>query len=120
MGWLSQLSIIQLSINLLKSLQSHLIGIQKDSTVHVVVIRAVGTVFNDGHDLRELLNQDEEEHLYIFALCTKVMQAIRLLQQPVIAQVEGLATVAGCQLVASCDLVVPSLRMLRLERLELG
>ena len=34
------------------------------------------------------------------------MEAIRLLPQPVIAQVQGLATAAGCQLVATCDLAV--------------
>lgn len=97
-----------LSIDLLKSLQWYLTGIQEDPTVHVVIIRAVGTVFSAGHDLRELLNQEEKEHIYIFALCTEIMQAIRLLRQPVIAEVDGLATAAGCQLVASCDLVVAS------------
>ena len=34
--------------------------------------------------------------------------ALRLLPQPVIAQVQGLATAAGCQLVATCDLAVAS------------
>jgi len=36
------------------------------------------------------------------------MEAIRLLPQPVIAQVQGLATAAGCQLVATCDLAIAS------------
>ncbi|MEK7806545.1 MAG: enoyl-CoA hydratase-related protein, partial [Chloroflexota bacterium] len=35
-----------------------------------------------------------------------VMEAIRLLPKPVIAQVQGMATAAGCQLVATCDLAV--------------
>ena len=39
-------------------------------------------------------------------VCTDVMESIRLLPKPVIAQVQGLATAAGCQLVATCDLAV--------------
>ena len=37
-----------------------------------------------------------------------LMEAVRLLPKPVIAQVQGLATAAGCQLAATCDLVVAS------------
>ena len=35
-----------------------------------------------------------------------MLQAIRNLPQPVIAQVHGIATAAGCQLVAACDLAI--------------
>src|SRR5207253_1842380 len=44
----------------------------------------------------------------LFSLCTEVMEAVRKLPQPVIAQVHGVATAAGCQLAATCDLVVAS------------
>jgi enoyl-CoA hydratase/carnithine racemase len=37
-----------------------------------------------------------------------MMEAIRRLPQPVIAQVQGLATAAGCQMVATCDLAIAS------------
>ena len=50
----------------------------------------------------------EDDYASLFVLCTEVMEAIRKLPQPVIAQVHGIATAAGCQLVASCDLVVAS------------
>jgi enoyl-CoA hydratase/carnithine racemase len=59
-----------------------------------------------GHDLRELSGASAEEAAALFALCTEVMEAIRQLPQPVIAEVQGLATAAGCQLAATCDLVV--------------
>src|SRR5205085_2609384 len=65
-----------------------------------------GAVFSAGHDLRELVGGREEDHAALFALCTEVMEAVRTLPQPVIAQVQGLATAAGCQLAATCDLVV--------------
>ena len=55
-----------------------------------------------------MLSNDDEGNTVVFALCTEVMEAVRLLPQPVIAQVEGLATAAGCQLVASCDMAVAS------------
>src|SRR5206468_254278 len=73
-----------------------------------VILGAAGPVFSAGHDLRELVPGQRAEAERLFALCTEVMEAIRLLPKPVIAQVQGLATAAGCQLAASCDLVVAS------------
>src|SRR5438445_9912144 len=72
----------------------------------VVIHRAAWPVFSSGHDLRELDSPAEAECAALFGLCTEVMEGIRLLPQPVIAQVQGLATAAGCQLAATCDLVV--------------
>jgi len=74
----------------------------------VVILRANGTVFSSGHDLKELASADSTAREEIFALCTRVMEGIRHLPAPVIAQVQGLATAAGCQLAATCDLIVAS------------
>jgi enoyl-CoA hydratase/carnithine racemase len=95
-----------LSHALLSELKDHLARIAKDKTIRVVILRANGPAFSSGHDLRELVGRNEQDYQLIFALCTEVMEAIRLLPQPVIAQVQGVATAAGCQLAASCDLVV--------------
>jgi enoyl-CoA hydratase/carnithine racemase len=89
-------------------LKERLERIAADSEVHVVILRAAGPVFSSGHDLRELANGSAADHAELFALCTDVMESIRKLPQPVIAQVHGLATAAGCQLAATCDLVVAS------------
>ncbi len=97
-----------LSEAMLSALKARLEAVGQDRRVRVVIIRAVGPVFSSGHDLRELIDRDEESYTRVFALCTDVMEAIRGLPQPVIAQVQGLATAAGCQLVASCDLAVAS------------
>jgi enoyl-CoA hydratase/carnithine racemase len=97
-----------LSRSLLEELYSRLMEIGGDSGIHAVILGAVGPVFSSGHDLRELVGKSEAEYRSLFALCTEVMEAVRQLPQPVIAQVQGLATAAGCQLVASCDLVVAS------------
>jgi enoyl-CoA hydratase/carnithine racemase len=95
-----------LSRAMLDSLKQYLARIAADTQVKVVILRASGPVFSAGHDLRELVGGDEHEYASLFALCTEVMEAIRKLPQPVIAQVHGIATAAGCQLAATCDLVV--------------
>jgi enoyl-CoA hydratase/carnithine racemase len=95
-----------LSQAMLAELKDHLGRIGSDQDVKVVILRAEGSVFSAGHDLRELVDGDEAAYASIFSLCTDVMEAIRKLPQPVIAQVQGMATAAGCQLVATCDLAV--------------
>jgi enoyl-CoA hydratase/carnithine racemase len=97
-----------LSRAMLASLKEQLARSAEDPAVRVVVLRAAGSVFSSGHDLRELVGGCEADHASLFALCTEVMEMIRLLPRPVIAQVQGLATAAGCQLAATCDLVVAS------------
>ena len=77
-----------------------------DPNTRVVVIRSEGPVFSSGHDLNELVNGEAEDYTAVFDACTRVMEGIRLLPKPVIAQVQGLATAAGCQLVATCDIAV--------------
>ena len=95
-----------LSARTLAALEEWLDWIAKDPDARVVVIRSEGPVFSSGHDLNELVNGDAEAYTAVFQACTRVMEAIRLLPKPVIAQVQGLATAAGCQLVATCDIAV--------------
>ena len=97
-----------LSSPVLSALKQRLDDFRDDASVRVIVLRSEGPVFSSGHDLRELVNGEEASYAEVFALCTEVMEAIRLLPKPVIAQVQGLATAAGCQLVATCDLAVAS------------
>jgi enoyl-CoA hydratase/carnithine racemase len=95
-----------LSRAMLGQLRDHLAGLAARKDVGVVILRAEGTVFSSGHDLRELADCTAEAAASLFALCTEVMLAIRQLPQPVIAQVQGIATAAGCQLAATCDLII--------------
>ena len=95
-----------LSSRTLAALEEWLDWIAKDPEARVVVIRSEGPVFSSGHDLNELVNGDAEDYTTVFDACTRVMEGIRLLPKPVIAQVQGLATAAGCQLVATCDIAV--------------
>jgi enoyl-CoA hydratase/carnithine racemase len=97
-----------LSRAMLVNLKEQLGRAAADPEARVIILRAAGPVFSSGHDLRELVDGDKGDYASLFALCTQVMETIRKLPRPVIAQVQGLATAAGCQLVATCDLVVAS------------
>jgi enoyl-CoA hydratase/carnithine racemase len=95
-----------LSGAMLAALKEQLGRIAADDRARVVILRAEGPVFSSGHDLREMVDRARTDYEAIFALCTDVMEAIRRLPKPVIAQVQAVATAAGCQLAATCDLVV--------------
>jgi enoyl-CoA hydratase/carnithine racemase len=97
-----------LSRAMLDALAQALERVAADQEVRAVVLRANGPVFSAGHDLREVVAGTQMQNSALFAACTRVMEQIRTLDKPVIAEVHGLATAAGCQLVASCDLVVAS------------
>ena len=77
-----------------------------DDTIKVLVINAAGKHFCSGHDLSEMVDGGMKEYKEIFDQCTRMMQLVHDIPQPVIAQVQGIATAAGCQLVAWCDLAV--------------
>lgn len=74
----------------------------------VIILRGAGPAFSAGHDLREMLNRTIAEEREVFNVCTRMMQTIQRVPQPVIASVHGIATAAGCQLVATCDLAIAS------------
>ena len=74
-----------------------------------VALAATGKGFCAGHDLKEiraLAGQPKIEAL--FNQCSRMMQTLPRLPQPVIAKVQGAAAAAGCQLVAQCDLAIAS------------
>jgi enoyl-CoA hydratase/carnithine racemase len=103
-----------LSETLLEALSEALQAIAHERSVRVVIIAANGPAFSAGHDLKELnahRSDDDRGRGYfkhVMGLCSRTMQQIVTLPQPVIAAVHATATAAGCQLVASCDLAVAS------------
>ncbi len=95
-----------LSQTLMEALDQEWTRIAEDRDIRVVVISGAGPAFCAGHDLSEMTGLSEQDYRQLFELCARMMQRIRALPQPVIAQVHGIATAAGCQLVAACDLAV--------------
>jgi enoyl-CoA hydratase/carnithine racemase len=86
-----------LSLEVMEEVTATLERTGRDPEVRAIVIEAAGPAFCAGHDLGEMVDRD---------LCTRMMDAIHDVPQPVIARVHGIATAAGCQLVAACDLAV--------------
>lgn len=103
-----------LSEGMMASLQACIDMVATRQDVRVVVLRAQGSVFCAGHDLKELTAHRADADggcsyfTSIMAQCSRLMRSIIALPQPVIAAVQGTATAAGCQIVASCDLAIAS------------
>lgn len=95
-----------LSKNMINEIIDALTTLSTDKSIKVLVIRAAGKHFCAGHDLSEMVNGGVREYKFIFDQCSRMMQLIHEIPQPVIAQVQGIATAAGCQLAAWCDLAV--------------
>jgi enoyl-CoA hydratase/carnithine racemase len=98
-----------LTTQMLGAVQSAFDAVRGEKNVRVVILAAAGKGFCAGHDLREIRALKEPSKIAaLFAQCSRMMQAITALPQPVIARVQGAAAAAGCQLVAQCDLAVAS------------
>ncbi len=97
-----------LSTHLMEELTEELERQSARPEVRVIILRATGPAFSAGHDLKELVDRTIEEEQAIFDTCTRMMETIQRIPQPVIASVQGIATAAGCQLVATCDLAIAS------------
>lgn len=101
-----------LSDQMLAALQDTLDELREDKSIRAVILSGAGKAFCAGHDLKEMTAGRQSEDggaAYfkdLFERCSRVMQTIPTLPQPVIAQVHGIATAAGCQLVATCDMAI--------------
>jgi enoyl-CoA hydratase/carnithine racemase len=96
-----------LTSTMLSALQDAFKEISSNREVRVVVLTGTGRGFSAGHDLKEIKALKELPKIEaLFSQCSRMMQSIPLLPQPVIAKVQGMAAAAGCQLVAQCDLAV--------------
>jgi len=92
---------------MLSALQASFDEISRSKSVRVVVIAAAGKGFCAGHDLKEIKALKELPKIEaLFNQCSRMMQTLPTLPQPVIARVHGAAAAAGCQLVAQCDLAI--------------
>jgi enoyl-CoA hydratase/carnithine racemase len=95
-----------LSLALMRELRGALEALGQDEATRAIVIAGAGPGFSAGHDLGEMVDRDPDFYAELFDECTRLMETIHHVPQPVIARVHGIATAAGCQLVASCDLAI--------------
>ena len=98
-----------LTSDMIAALEAAFDALAEDRAIRVVVLAGAGKGFCAGHDLKEIRALGEQAAIEaLFARCSRMMQKIPRLPQPVIARVQGAAAAAGCQLVAQCDLAVAS------------
>jgi enoyl-CoA hydratase/carnithine racemase len=98
-----------LTAEMLDALQEAFDSLMNSQSTRVVILAAAGKGYCAGHDLKEIRGLKEQPKIaQLFARCSRMMQTIGALPQPVIARVQGAAAAAGCQLVAQCDLAVAS------------
>lgn len=71
-----------------------------------VILAANGPVFSAGHNFGDMAGASLAQARNLFEVCTRMMDTVQSIPQPVIARVHALATAAGCQLVATCDLAI--------------
>ena len=96
-----------LSRAMIAALEAELDRLADDTGTRVVVLAGRGKGFCAGHDLKEMrAHPDADWQRELFAACSRMMQKLTRLPQPVIARVHGIATAAGCQLVSMADLAV--------------
>src|SRR5687768_13258922 len=96
-----------LTSEMLAALQDAFDEISANKSIRVVVLAGAGKGFCAGHDLKEIKALKELPKIEaLFNQCSRMMQTLPTLPQPVIAKVHGAAAAAGCQLVAQCDLAI--------------
>jgi len=82
---------------------------ERDRAARVLIITGAGRAFSAGQDLKE--RQDPGAADLITELRTRynpLILAMRRLEKPIIAAVNGVAAGAGCSLALACDLVIAS------------
>lgn len=95
-----------LSVAMMDRLSGALGEAAAEPGARAIVLAGAGPAFSAGHYLPEMVGAGPDEQRRVFAACSALMETIRNLPLPVIAEVRGIATAAGCQLVAASDLAV--------------
>lgn len=93
-----------LSLELLEQLLAALTSLAAQAEVRVVILRADGTVFSSGMDLKEAADDSLAERSA--ASLKRVFQFLRETPLVMIAAVQGSAYAGGAGLMAACDIVV--------------
>lgn len=88
---------------LFKTLRAHLLALQQDADIGLIVLRGAGADFCAGHDL------SEKPHADALGWLRREVQTLELLtrlRQPVIAAVQGICFTGGLEMALSADFIV--------------
>lgn len=95
--------------NLLAALATTLQNAEMEASVRCIVITGAGRAFCSGQDLGELADSYRKDKPIVLETRLRenyhpIIVAIRTMEKPVIAAVNGVAAGAGCSLALACDL----------------
>jgi len=91
------------------ALQDELARAQSDKSIRAVILTGEGRAFCAGQDLAEATDPNGPELTKIVTEhYNPIIEAIRSLEKPVVAAVNGVAAGAGANIALACDLVVAS------------
>ena len=91
-----------LSLEVMEEVTATLERTGRDPEVRAIVIEAAGPAFCAGHDLGEMVDRDLAFYQHVFDVCTRMMDAIHDVPQPVIARVHGIASIIRVQTSNTC------------------
>lgn len=95
-----------LNLAMCEELRAAAEGAAADPAVKLVVIRANGSVFCAGADLKERQGMDEAQVRERRMKAFGAYAAIEALPMPAIAVVEGPVIGSGCEIAAACDFII--------------
>ncbi|MGB0403475.1 MAG: enoyl-CoA hydratase-related protein [Salibacteraceae bacterium] len=88
-------------------LQDLLATCESDSEIRAIYLTGVGRAFCAGQDLEEAISEDGPELTQIVEKhYNPIVQAIRNIEKPFVAAVNGVAAGAGANIALACDIVV--------------
>lgn len=91
------------------ALQEELARAQKDDTIRAILLTGAGKAFCAGQDLAEATDPHGPELTKIVTEhYNPIIEAIRQLEKPVVAAVNGVAAGAGANIALACDIVIAS------------
>lgn len=91
-------------LEMMEELCSALTEIGSDKKIKVLIIKHKGKVFCCGHSLQEAIDENAKPAAWEVSL--RLINIVRSIPQPVIAQVNNTVVAGGLEFVESCDIVI--------------
>ncbi|MES1943040.1 enoyl-CoA hydratase [Salinisphaera sp. PC39] len=95
-----------LNATLLQEFRRALEDAAADDAVRAVLVRATGRAFSSGADLKEGFDSGMDTATALRTNYHPVVQAMRSIEKPVIAAVQGLAAGAGASMALAADMII--------------
>ncbi len=94
-----------LSNESMRQLEQHLLALDADPEVHVIVVTGNEKAFAAGADITAMAEFDYAK-VYNEDYITRHWEAVRRVRKPVIAAVSGYALGGGCEFAMMCDMII--------------